>query len=163
MRRLMPALALLGLAACGGGLSGGDAKVDSNEIERLSRPKAEPQVDTQVSARPQPLTGADLRGAGMPDPPGCDFTSEGHRLFAANGGDAIARINGTLVHFDQPSPAGPTGTFVTDRQLSVSIGRTDGIDPGGTGDDRWPARLTATNRRTRAQVELAGTWRCGAD
>ena len=65
-------------------------------------------------------------------------------------------------HFDQSSPAGPTGGYFTDRQLSISIGRTDEIDPGGTGDDRWPARLTATNRRTRAQVELTGTWRCGA-
>ena len=52
---------------------------------------------------------------------------------------------------------------MTDRQLSISIGRTDEIDPGGSDDERWPARLTATNRRTRAQVEVAGTWRCGAN
>ena len=163
MRRHMLAFALFPLAACGGGQSGGEARVDANQIERLARPKAEPQVDTQISARPQPLTGADLRGAGMPDPPRCDFSADGHRLFAAQGGDAIARINNNLLHFDQTSPAGPTGTYATDRQLSISIGRTDEIDPGGTGDDRWPARLTATNRRTRAQVELTGTWRCGAD
>jgi hypothetical protein len=157
------ALVLLPLAACGGGGQGaGNAAIDTNQIERLSRPKAEPEVDTQISARPQPLTGADLRGAGMPDPPRCDFSAEGHRLFATHGGDAIARINGTLAHFDQPSLPGPTGTFVTDRQLSLSIGRTDEIDPDGTGDDRWPARLTATNRRTHAQVELTGTWRCAA-
>ncbi len=161
--RLTAALALLPLAACGGGQSGGGTKVDANQIERLSRPRVEPQEDAQISARPQPLTGADLRSAGMPDPPRCDFSTDGHRLFAAQSGDSIARINGALLHFDQPGPAGPTGTFVTDRQLSISIGRTDEIDPGGTGDDRWPARLTATNRRTRAQVELAGTWRCGAD
>jgi hypothetical protein len=162
MRRAF-ALALLPLAACGGGQSGGDAKVDANQIERLAHPKVEPQRDPQITARPQPLTGADLRGAGMPDPPRCDFSTDGHRLFAAKGGDAIARINGALYHFDQPSPAGATGTFVTDRQLSISIGRTDSVDPGGTGDDRWPGRMTATNRRTRAQVELAGTWRCGAN
>jgi len=160
--RLTAALALLSLAACGGGQGAGDAKVDANQIERLARPKTEPQEDPQISARPQPLTGADLRSAGMPDPPGCDFSADGHRLFAAHRGDSIARVNGTVVHFDQPSPAGPTGTFVTDRQLSISIGRTDEIDPGGTGDARWPARLTATNRRTSAQVELTGTWRCGA-
>jgi hypothetical protein len=99
----------------------------------------------------------------MPDPPHCDFSESGHRLFATHGGDSIARINGALFHFDQPSPAGPTGTFVTDRQLSISIGRTDEIDPGGNGDDRWPARLTATNRRSGSQVELTGTWRCGAN
>jgi hypothetical protein len=157
------ACALLSLTACGAGQNGGDAKVDTNQIERLSRPRTEPQVDPQISARPQPLTGADLRSAGMPDPPRCDFSAEGHRLFAAHRGDSIARINNLLLHFDQPSPAGPTGTFVTDRQLSISIGRTDVIDPGGIDDDRWPARLTATNRRTRAQVELAGTWRCGTD
>ena len=157
------ALAILALAACsGGGGQGGDAKVDTNQIERLSRPKVEPQVDPQISARPQPVTGADLRGAGMPDPPRCEFTGDGRRLFVAHGGDSMARINGTLYHFDQPSPAGPTGTFVTDRQLSISVGRTDENDPGGTGDDRWPAWLTATNRRTGARVELTGTWRCGA-
>jgi len=161
--RLALAFALLPLAACGEGRSGGDAKVDTNQIERLSRPKIEPQQDPQITARPQPLTGADLRGAGMSDPPRCDFSVDGHRLFAAQGGDAIARINNLLLHFDQSSPAGPTGTYVTDRQLSISIGRTDDTDPGGTDDDRWPARLTATNRRTDAQVELTGTWRCGAD
>jgi hypothetical protein len=160
--RLALALASLGLAACGGGQGAGNTRVDTNQIERLSRPKVQPEVDPQVSARPQPLTGADLRGAGMTDPPACDFSADGHRLFATHGGDAIARINGTLSHFDQPSPPGPTGTFVTDRLLSISVGRTDEIDPGGTGDDRWPARLTATNRRTRAQVNLTGTWRCGA-
>ena len=162
MRQVL-VLFLLSLAGCGGsGQSGGDAKVDTNQIERLSRPKTEPHEDPQITARPQPLTGADLRGAGMSDPPRCDFSANGHRLFAAQGGDSIARVNNLLLHFDQPSPAGPTGTFVTDRQLSISIGRTDAIDPGGTDDDRWPARLTATNRRTRAQVELTGTWRCGA-
>ena len=159
MRRA-PVLILLALAGCGGRQSGGDAKVDANLIERLSRPKVEPQQDPQISARPQPLTGADLRGAGMSDPPRCDFTTDGHRLFAAQGGDAMARINNRLLHFDQTNAAGPTGTFVSDRELSVSVGRTDEIDPGGTGDERWPARLTATNRRTHAQVELNGTWRC---
>ena len=157
------AFVLLALAACGGGQSGGGTKVDTNQLERLSQPKVVPQEDPQISARPQPVSGADLRGAGMPDPPRCEFTADGRRLFIAHGGDSIARINGTLFHFDQPSPAGPTGTFVSDRQLSISIGRTDVIDPGGTGDDRWPARLTATNRRTHAQVELTGTWRCGAN
>ena len=161
--RLAVPLALLALAGCGGRDSGADTKVDGNQIERLSRPKEEPKAaDPQISARPQPLTGADLRGAGMPDPPRCDFSSNGHRLFAVQGGDAIARIENLLLHFDQPSPASATGTFVSDRQLSISVGRTDVIDPGGTGDDRWPARLTATNRRTHAQVELTGTWRCGA-
>jgi hypothetical protein len=158
--RLAAGLALFALAACSGGDGGRDAKVDANLIERLSRPKTEPQQDPQISARPQPLTGADLRGAGMSDPPRCDFSADGHRLFAVQGSDAMARINTRLLHFAQSSPAGPTGTFVSDREISVSVGRTDEIDPGGTGDDRWPARLTASNRRTHAQVELSGTWRC---
>jgi hypothetical protein len=161
MRRTRALLLLpLWLAGCGGGRDDAAAKVDSNQIERLSRPKAEPQEDPQISARPQPLTGADLRDAGMPDPPRCEFSADGRRLFVAHGGDSIARINGTLSHFDQASPAGPTGAYGTDRQLSISIGRSDVTDPGGTGDDRRPARLTATNRRTRAQVEMTGTWRC---
>jgi len=161
--RLAVPLALLALAGCGGRDSGADTKVDTNQLERLARPKEEPKAaDPQISARPQPLTGADLRGAGIPDPPRCDFSSGGHRLFVVQGGDAIARIENLLLHLDQTSPASGTGTFVSDRQLSISVGRTDVIDPGGTGDDRWPARLTATNRRTHAQVELTGTWRCGA-
>jgi hypothetical protein len=160
MRRAAP-LALLALAACGGRESGADVKVDTNQIERLSRPREEPKAsDPNFSARPQPLTGGDLRGAGMPDPPRCDFSNDGHRLFAAQGGDAIAKIENRLIHFDQSSPAGATGAFVSDRQLSISVGRTDSSDPGGTGDDRRPARLTATNRRTGATVELTGTWRC---
>ena len=163
MRGPMLAFAALPLAACGGGQGAGNTRVDANQLERLARPRVEPQQDSQISARPQALTGADLRGAAMPDPPRCDFSNDGHRLVAVHRGDVIARINNVLSHFDQPSPAGPTGMFVSDRQLSISIGRTDVIDPGGTGDDRWPARLTATNRRTGAQVELTGTWRCGAN
>jgi hypothetical protein len=161
-RALALLLPLSGLAACGGGQSGGNSRIDTNQLERLSRPKEVSKEDLQISARPQPLSGADLTGVGMPDPPRCDFSAGGRRLFAAHGGDSIARFAGTLVHFDQTSPAGPTGAFVTDRQLSISIGRTDEIDPDGTGDARWPARLTATNRRTHTQVELHGTWRCGA-
>ncbi len=162
--RLAFVLALLPLAACGGaGPGSGEAKVDTNQLQRLSQPRVEVQEDPQISARPEPLTGADLRGAGMPDPPRCAFSNGGHTLFAANRGDSIAKVRGELYHFNQTSPAGPTGTFVQDRQISISIGRTTGIDPGGTDDDRWPARLTATNRRTRAQIELTGTWRCGAD
>jgi hypothetical protein len=162
MRRAV-SFALLALAACGGRDNGGGAKIDANQLERLSRPKEEPKAaDPQISARPQPLTGADLRGAGLPDSPRCDFSNDGHRLFAVQGGGGIAKIENVMVRFGQSSPAGATGTFVTDGQLSISVGRTDAIDPGGTGDDRWPARLTATNRRTGARVELTGTWRCGA-
>ena len=152
---------LLAFAACSGGGGSGGAKVDANQLERLSQPKEEPKAaDTQISARPQALTGADLRGAGLPDPPRCDFSNDGHRLFAAQGGGGIAKVENSLIRFTQPSRASATGTFVTDGQFSISIGRTDMNDPGGTGDDRWPARLTATNRRTGARVELTGTWRC---
>jgi hypothetical protein len=161
MRPAVP-LALLVLAACGGRDDGAGTKVDANQIERLSRPKVEPQQDVQISARPQPLTGADLRGARMSDPPPCDFSNDGHRLFAVQGGDAIARFENQVRHFNQASPANTTGAYASDRELSISIGRSDVIDPGGTGDDRRPARLTATNRRTRAQLELSGTWRCAA-
>lgn len=160
--RLAVPLALLVLAACSGRNDGAGVKVDTNQIERLSRPKVEPQQDAQISARPQPLTGADLRGARMADPPPCDFSNAGHRLFAVQGGEAIARFENQLRHFNQSSPASATGAYGSDRELSISIGRSDVIDPGGTGDDRRPARLTATNRRTRAQIELNGTWRCGA-
>ena len=149
MRRAL-ALALLALAACGGGESGAGVKVDANQIERLSHPKTQPQVDPQISARPQPLTGADLTGAGMSDPPRCDFSTDGHRLFAAQGGDAIARIDNRLLHFDQTSPAGPTGTFVSDRELSVSIGRTN--------DAVLPVPVCARPRTSRCSSTCGIAW-----
>ena len=154
---------LLALAACGGGASDSGVRVDTNQLERLSQPKEAPKgADPRTSARPQALTGADLRGAGLPDPPRCDFSNDGHRLFAAQGDRAITRIENQIFRFIQSNPATASGAFVSDGQMSISIGRTDVIDPGGTGDDRWPARLTATNRRTHVQVELTGTWRCAA-
>jgi hypothetical protein len=154
--RAAGALSLL-LAGCGGGPVGENAGVTANQLERLATARPEVAPDPQLPARPQPLARADLEGAGMPQP-ACDFSKNGHVLLAATASDAIARVDGRLTHFNHSSPVGPTGGFFEDRQLSISVGRV-AETTGRAG--RWTARMTATNRRANAQVEIVGTWRCG--
>jgi hypothetical protein len=151
---------LLLLAGCGGGSGDGNTGVTVNQLKQLSTPREGPVVDLQVAARPQPLSGADLRREGM-ERPACDFRTDGHVLLAATPSDAIARINGRLYHFNHSSPVGPTGGFFEDRQLSISVGRTAETATEAGDSGRWPARLIVTNRRANAQVRLDGVWRCG--
>ena len=155
------ALAILLLTAgCGEpGIVSEDRGVTQNQIERLSTPEVE-NPDPQAPARLQPLKRADVAEAGLA-PPVCAFGRDGRMLLAADAGDAIARIGGTLRHLVHSSPAGPTGGFFEDRQISISVGRTGEVAPGEAGAGRWPGRITATNRRARAQVELDGVWQCG--
>jgi hypothetical protein len=155
---MRPAAALLLLlAGCGGGPVGENAAITTNQLERLATARPEPVPDPQIPARPQSLLRADLEGAAMGQP-ACDFSKNGHMLLAATPGDAIARIDGRLYHFSHTSPVGPTGGFFEDRQLSISVGRV-AETTGRIG--RWTARMTVTNRRPSAQVEIVGTWRCG--
>ena len=155
-------LALLLLAGCGreDALVGDNEGVTLNQIEHLSTPEEEILVDPNQSARPAPLRQSDVAQAGMTDP-ACRFGRDGRLLFAASGGDAIARVGGQLLHFAHSTPMGPTGGFFEDRLVSISIGRTGG-NTGGERIGTWPARLTVTNRRNHAQVELDGAWQCGA-
>ena len=155
-------LALLLLSGCGREteLVGDNKGVTLNQIELLSTPEEEILVDPNQSARPAPLRRGDVVQAGMTDP-ACRFGRDGRLLFAASGGDAIARVGGRLLHFTHSSPMGPTGGFFEDRLVSISIGRTGG-NISGERVGTWPARLTVTNRRNRAQVELDGAWQCGA-
>jgi hypothetical protein len=153
-------LALCLLAAgCSRAVPVSDGGANEAQIQRLSTPKQE-VVDTQAGARLQPLALADLDHAGMPAPP-CDFSRDGQMLLAVSAGDAIARVAGTLRHFAHSSPAGPTGGFFEDRQVSISVGRVGEVNPGEGAMGRWPGRITVTNRRARAQIELDGVWRCG--
>jgi len=154
--RLAAAL-LLPLAACGGSPVGENAEITTNQLERLATARPEAVPDSQLPARPQSLARADLESAGIVQPV-CDFSKNGHMLLAATASDAIARVDGRLIHFNHSSPVGPTGGFFEDRQLSISIGRV-AETTGRAG--RWTARMTATNRRANAQVEIVGTWRCG--
>ena len=148
------AIALL-LAGCGENVVGDDRGVTANQIARLSTPREIPD-NRAASVRLQPLGLADLDGAGMRDP-ACEFSRGGTMLVAATSGDAIARIGGRLFHFAHSSPVGPTGAFLEDRQLSISIGRIAGA---GAVAGSWPARATVTNRRTQASAELGGIWSC---
>jgi hypothetical protein len=154
--RLALALALL-LAGCGEPPMASDNEgASANQIARLSTPK-EVRVDPQASVRLEPLGLAELDAAGMPLP-ACDFASGGRTLFAASSADAIARIEGRLFHFTHSSPIGPTGGFFEDRQISISVGRVGETPLAGA--DEWPARLIVTNRRTGAQAQRSGVWRC---
>jgi hypothetical protein len=155
MRRA--ALLLLLLAGCGGGPVGENAEITTNQLERLAKARPEAVADPQLAARPQALLPTDLAGANMLQP-ACAFSKNGHMLLAVTADDAIARVDGRLYHFNHSSPAGPTGGFFEDRQLSISIGR---VAETTSRIGRWTARMTSTHRRANAQVEIVGTWRCG--
>lgn len=157
MRRAL-ALCLI-LAGCSREVPVSNGGANEAEIQRLSTPK-EVVVDTQAPARLQPLTLDDLDRAGMTAPP-CDFSRDGQMLLAVTSQDAIARVTGTLRHFAHSSPAGPTGGFFEDRQVSISVGRVGEVVPGEGAAGSWPGRITVTNRRAHAQIELDGVWRCG--
>jgi hypothetical protein len=160
MRRAAAILALVA-AGCGqrGSIVSEDRGVSENQIERLSTPEVE-NPDPQAPARPQPLRRADLEQAGMAAP-ACAFGRDGRMLLAVAPVDAIARVAGTLRHFIHSSPVGPTGGFFEDRRVSISVGRTGEVAPAAGAAGPWRARITVTNRRANAQVELDGVWRCG--
>ena len=155
---LLGALCLLA-AGCGQRVKVDNGAPDAAQLQRLSTPQ-QPVVDTQAPARLQPLDNIDLARSGM-GTPACDFSRDGHMLLAVSPSDALARVAGLLHHFVHSSPAGPTGGFFEDRQVSVSVGRTGAIVPGEATTGSWPGRITATNRRAHAQVELGGVWHCG--
>jgi len=156
--RVTSILLILLAAACG---SADDEPVgnaaDSNQIERLATPRVE-KADPQASVRLQAITDADVQSEGMAGA-GCLFVRDGRMLLASAGSDALIRIAGELRHLVHSAPVGPTGGFFEDRQLSVSVGR-DRDAPAARGSPSGPARITITNRRTEAQIELRGAWTC---
>ena len=151
---------LLLLAGCGPGGAGGEGAADTNQIERLSTPKVV-KPDPRATAQLQPLTPQDIEREGLLGA-GCAFARDGRILLAAAGSDALVRHAGQLRHLIHSAPVGATGGFFEDRQLSVSIGRTSEAPAAAGAASGWPARITITNRRTEAQVELRGVWTCGA-
>jgi hypothetical protein len=156
------ALALfLLLAGCQRGIIGENRNVSAEQIANLSTPKVE-IADPSATVRLQPLKTSDL--GDEPFMPGCQFGRDGRMLLAASGSDAIARVEGRALHLVQSGTVNETGGFFEDRQISISVGRREDaagsrLSPGMIG--RWPARLTVTNRRSRAQSQLDGVWRCG--
>ena len=161
MRAALP-LALILLCGCGArDILGENKGVTAEQLANLSTPQVETE-DRSPSVRLQPLVPADLVGDD-PVGAGCDFTREGQLFLAASRSDAIARIDGRLLHLVHSSPANATGAFFEDRRLSISIGRRPdaaGATPAPGEAGGWPARLTVTNRRTQAQSEMDGVWRC---
>ena len=152
-------LVALGLVLAGGCQrhDGGEGRPSAEQIANLSTPKIE-TPDPASTVRLQPLKVADLDGVSLR--PGCQFGRDGHMYLAGAGSDAIARIEGRPLHLIQSSPAGETGGFFEDRQISISVAR-DEAAAGAGAVGTWPARLIATNRRNRAQARLDGVWRCG--
>jgi hypothetical protein len=153
---------LLALLAAGCGSAGDEPAgnpADTNQIERLATPRVE-KADPQASVRLQAITEADVHGEGMAGA-GCRFVRDGRMLLASAGSDALIRIAGELRHLIHSAPVGPTGGFFEDRQLSVSVGR-DRDAPVAGGSPSGPARITITNRRTEAQIELRGVWTCAS-
>lgn len=138
-----------------------EANATADQVERLSTPKAA-KSDPLASSRLQPLAAIDLEREGLLGA-GCEFRDGDDRLLlVATGGDAMVKLGGELRHLVQSAPVGATGGFFEDRQLSVSVGRTDGAGTTEGEASSWPARLTVTNRRTETELELNGTWTCGA-
>ena len=155
---LLSCLALL--AACGSGDDPPNGAADTNQIERLATPR-QPKADPQASVRLQVLTVQDLQLEGLIGA-GCYFVREGQMLVAAVGSDSLVRIGGELRHLVPSAPVGGTGGFFEDRQLSVSVGRTEEAGTAAGEATSWPARISITNRRTGAQLRLRGVWTCGA-
>ena len=158
--RLILPIALLA-AGCGGEEGEGvNEGASTNQITQLSTPREETE-DPAATTRIEPLLQADLERAGLPGA-GCSFSHGRDLLLAASASDAIARIRGQLLHFVQSAPAGPSGGFFEDRQVSISVGRSGEAAAAAGEAARWPARLTLTNRRTGEEQEIAGVWTCGA-
>jgi hypothetical protein len=143
----LAALALL--AGCGGGEEAPENRgIGTEQIRRVSTPPNLIKQDPTAAIAIQPLTPIESALVS----PGCRFVRNGHTLVVATGGDAIARIAGSLRHFVQTAPVTASGIFLEDRQVSISIGRT-----AAEGD---AAMLRITNRTNAAQRDWAGTWSC---
>ena len=151
---------LLLVGGCGSAAERGDGEADANQIARLARPKAVNR-DANATARLQPLTMEDLEREGLSGA-GCLFRRDGQLLLAAVGSDSLIRIGGLRRHLIHSAPVGATGGFFEDRQLSVSVGRTDANGAPGDGGMIWPARLKVSNHRTEAEIELHGFWTCAS-
>lgn len=150
MRLALPLLLIALPAACGPAPVEENVGPNTAEIKAVSTPANDVEPASMASIDLQPLSAADL--AEVRD--GCRFARNGATLVAASGSLAIARVEGALRHFVPTSPPDETGAFLEDRQLSISIGRTE---PGTV-----TARITVTNRRSEAQQRWAGSWVCAA-
>lgn len=129
----------------------------TNQIERLSTPK-EDRRDPQASARLERITPVDMEREGLTGI-GCNFSRDDRMYLAAVGNRAIVRIAGRIRHLVQSGPVARSGGYFQDRDLSVSIGRTDdATEPAGASS--WPARITVTNQRTEVQRRQRGLWTC---
>ena len=148
------------LAGCGSRGEQPNGAADTNQIERLATPRVE-KPDPQASVRLQVVTDQDLETEGLLGA-GCHFLRDDQMLLAAVGSDALVRHAGELRHLVPSAPVGGTGGFFEDRQLSVSVGRTDEDGTAAGEATSWPARMRITNRRTGAQLRLRGVWTCGA-
>ena len=158
------AAALLGLAGCGDG----DEQSPLNNVALAETVERLAEAPREKDSQPPPPALLEVRREDLERElrarAGCDFSEGGRLLFAAVSGDAIARVNGRLLHFAATGPAGPTGGFFTSGSFSISIGRL--TETGVTVEETttWPAHLVLTDRGREQdrELRLQGAWRCGA-
>ncbi|MDP8994455.1 MAG: hypothetical protein M3N07_05660, partial [Pseudomonadota bacterium] len=136
------ALAVALLAGCRGEPELNEAE-KARVIEAMAEAKPKPPPDHRPVL--QPLTAADLQRELRPGG-GCHFSAGGQLLFVAVAGDAVARVNGRIVHFAPAGPVGPSGGFFTSGPYSVSAGRTRTEDSGDEEAASWPGRLSVADR-----------------
>ncbi len=157
MSRIWAILVLL-LASCSDGGAESPAP-DREQIERLATPKVDESAKESLdTARLRPIEAPQVAEAGLAGP-GCAFRNGEDLLVATGGSDAIARIGDETVHLVHSAPVGPSGAFLEDRSISISIGRRTDVDIGDQVSS-WPARATVTNRRTQVQTKIDGLWTC---
>jgi hypothetical protein len=155
------ALVLLALAGCRRDrLTTNDAQI-AETIANIAEERPVTKQETPPPALAE-IAPPELEGALRPGVR-CAFSEGGRLVFASVSGEAVAKMNGQLVHFAASGPTGDTGGYwVTDR-FSISIGRAtdDGVGAGATTTS--PARLVLTDRRRdeNAETRLAGSWHCG--
>ena len=156
--RLLAALLLL--SGCAGESETPNGTATTGQIERLSTPGDDKQ-DPLATVRLQPIAPGELEQAGLMAA-GCTFSVGDRPLLAAVGGYAVVKLQGELRHLVHSAPVGPSGGFFEDRQISVSVGRTEGEGVPAAEGMAWPARIAVTNRRAEIDQAQTGTWSCGA-
>lgn len=141
--------ALMAFSACNSA-PGDEQAPNTQQIENLSKIEEEPKADPRESVRLQSLASEDLL---LGSDGGCRFTAQRGILLATAGEGAVARLGDELRTLIPTGPAGPSGGFYEQGQMSISVGRGEGATPD---------RLAVTNRRTGAHVVERGAWECGS-
>lgn len=161
IRRSAP-IALLLLAACGGGEDGAEPRANSQEEleNRLDKLADRTSEDIEPPDRLGDLLQADLTPE-LRSEPACRLRRNGRLVLTVNRSGAVARIDGRRAALAVSGPVGPTGGFLTAPGLTVSVGRLEPPVPGADEYAReWRARVTIGGDKERPIEKHEGTWTC---